>query len=315
MRFLPAFLPALLLALFLAIGPARAQAPVTIVVNFGAGGSADRMARLVAPGMQEVLGTPVVVKNTTGAAGAIGAQEVARARPDGTTLLLTTTGPMAIQPHFRPDLPYRLSDFAPVCLLGDAPVMMMAAPASGIRTVADVVARARRANGGFNYGSAGPGSIPHVVMAALSQRAGVALTHIPFRGSAEAIISLLRDDVSIYADLPGGLRANNLVGVGVMAEARTAEFPEVPTLREQGFDLVYSIWAGLYAPAATPPDMLARVEAACRHALQAPAAIEGFARLSTPITFRGQRDFAGFQQAEFEKYRAIVQQAGIRPGD
>ena len=309
------FLLALLLTGVLAIGSARAQSPITIVVNFGAGGSADRMARLVAPGMAEILGAQVVVKNSAGAAGAIGAQEVARARPDGTTLLLSTSGPMVIQPHFRADLPYRLADFAPICLLGDAPVMMMAAPVSGLRNAADVVARARNANGGFNYGSAGPGSIPHIVMAAMAQRAGVPMTHIPFRGSAEAIIALLRDDVSIYADLPGGLRANNLVGIGVMAEQRTAEFPDVPTLREQGFDLVYSIWAGLYAPAATPPAFLARAEAACQQALGSPAAIEGFARLSTPITFRGQRDFAAFQQAESEKFRAVVQAAGIRPGD
>jgi tripartite-type tricarboxylate transporter receptor subunit TctC len=240
---------------------------------------------------------------------------VARARPDAGTLLLTTTGPMAIQPHFRSDLPYKLSDFAPVCLLGDAPVMMMAAPASGLRNVADVVARVRQRNGGFNYGSAGPGSIPHVVMAALALRAGVPMTHVPFRGSAEAIIALLRDDVSIYADLPGGLRQNNLVPVGVMAAARTAEFPETPTLREQGFDLVYSIWGGLYAPAGSPQPTLDRLEAACARALQARPVVEGFERIATPITFRGQRDFAAFQAAEVEKFRSVVQAAGIRPGD
>ncbi len=299
----------------LTLGTARAQAPITIVVNFGAGGSADRMARLIAPELSEALGASVVVKNTTGAAGAIGAAEVARARADGTTLLLSTTGAMAIQPHFRRDLPYRVADFAPICLLGDAPVMMMAAPNSALRSVADVVARARQANGGFNYGSAGPGSIPHIVMAALAQSSGTSMTHVPFRGSAEAVIALLRGDVAIYADLPGPMQANNLVGVGVMAERRTAEFPEVPTLREQGVDLVYSIWAGLYAPAATPPAFLARAEAACQRALAAPAVVEGFARLATPITFRGQRDFAALQQAELEKFRAVIEAAGLRPGD
>ncbi|RVT90008.1 tripartite tricarboxylate transporter substrate binding protein [Rhodovarius crocodyli] len=297
-----------------AMASAVAQNASTIVVNFGSGGSADRMARLIAPEMGTVLGTQVVVKNTTGAAGAIGATEVARARADGTTLLLTTTGPMAIQPHFRADLPYRVADFAPVCLLGDAPVMMMAAPVSGIRSVADLLARARRDNG-INYGSAGPGSIPHIVMAALAQSSGAQMTHVPFRGSAEAIIALLRDDVSVYADLPGGLRANNLVPVGVMAAARTAEFPETPTLREQGVDMVYSIWAGLYAPAATPPATLARLEAACRSALGAASVIDGFARLATPITFRGQADFAAFQAAELEKFRQVIQSAGLRPGD
>jgi tripartite-type tricarboxylate transporter receptor subunit TctC len=294
---------------------AQAQTPITIVVNFAAGGSADRMARLIAPEMAETLGSQLVVKNVTGAAGAIGAAEVARARPDGNTLLLSTTGPMAIQPFFRSDLPYRVADFAPICLLGDAPVMMMAAPISGLRTVQDVVERARQTGGGFNYGSAGPGSLPHIVMAALAQTASVPMTHIPFRGSSEAIIALLRNDISIYADLPGPLRANNLIGVGVMAESRTAEFPGTPTLREQGFDLVYSIWAGLYAPAGTPQAFLARAEAACEKALRVPAVVEGFARLSTPITFRGQRDFALMQQAELEKFRTIVQGAGLKPGD
>jgi tripartite-type tricarboxylate transporter receptor subunit TctC len=304
-----------LLLSVLSLPNAWAQSAITIVVNFAAGGSADRMARLLAPEMAEALGTQVVVKNSTGAAGAIGAAEVARARPDATTLLLTTTGPMAIQPHFRTDLPYKISDFAPICLLGDAPVMMMAAPASGLRTVADVLARAGQAKGGFNYGSAGPGSIPHVVMAALALRAGVPMSHVPFRGSSEAIIALLRDDVSIYADLPGGLRQNNLVPVGVMAAQRTAEFPETPTLREQGFDLVYSIWGGLYAPAGSPQPLLDRLEAACARALQASPVIEGFERLATPITFLGQRDFAAFQAAELEKFRTVVQAAGVRPGD
>ena len=295
--------------------PAQAQSPITIVVNFGAGGSADRMARLLAPELSEALGAQVIVKNTTGAAGAIGAAEVARARPDGTTLLLSTTGPMGIQPHFRSDLPYRVADFAPICQVGDAPVMMMSAPDSRVRDLRSLVAEARAARGGFNYGSAGQGSIPHIVMVALARQANVEMTHVPFRGSAEAIIALLRGDVSIYADLPGPLRVNNLQAVGVMAEARTAEFPDVPTLREQGFDLVYSIWAGIFAPAATPPAFLTRAQAACERALRAPAVIEGFERISTPIVFRGQADFATYWAAELEKFRAIVLASGIRPGD
>jgi tripartite-type tricarboxylate transporter receptor subunit TctC len=303
------------LLLLLGAGGAQAQSAVTLVVNFAAGGGADRMGRLLAPEMAPLLGLPVVVKNTSGAAGAIGAQEVARARPDGTTLLLTTTGPMVVQPFFRSDLPYGVADFAPVCQLADAPVVMMAAPASGLRSVQQVVARARQLEGGFNYGSAGPGSIPHIVMAALARATGTEMMHVPFRGSSEAVIALLRDDVSVYADLPGALRGNGLVPVGVMAAGRSAAFPQVPTLREQGIDLVHSIWAGLYAPAGTPAETLARLEAACRHALAAPAVVEGFERLSTPIAFRGRQDFAAFQAAELEKYRAVVLAAGLQPGD
>ena len=310
MRLLP------VLAVLALLAPAaRAQAPITIVVNFAAGGSADRMARLLAPELGEALGTQVVVKTTTGAAGAIGAAEVARARPDGTTLLLTTTGPLGVQPHFRSDLPYRVADFAPLCQLGDAPVMVMSAPGSAVRDAASLVARIRAARGGFNYGSVGPGSIPHIVMVALARQNNLEMTHVPFRGSAEAIIALLRQDVEVYADLPGALRVNNLQAVGVMAESRTAEFPDTPTMREQGYDLVYSIWAGLFAPANTPAAFMERAEAACQRALRAPSVVEGFERLSTPITFRGRSDFGQFWAAELEKYREIVQSAGVRPGD
>ena len=309
---------ALLLLAALALplaGTAQAQAPTTIVVNFAAGGSADRMARLLAPEMAELLGSQVIVKNTTGAAGVIGAAEVARARPDGTTLLLSTTGPMAIQPHIRRDLPYGMADFVPLCQIGDAPVMMMAAPNSPVRDAASLVAQARAARGGFTYGSAGIGSIPHIVMVAMARQANVEMIHVPFRGSAEAIISLLRGDIMVYADLPGPLRVNNLHPVGVMAEARTAEFPEVPTLREQGFDLVHSIWTGLFAPAATPVPVLDRLQAACEYGLQRASVIEGFRRLNMAVVFRDPAAFYGFWQAELAKFEGIVREAGIRPGD
>ncbi len=314
MRLALLFLTALALP-FAASGDARAQPSTTIVVNFGAGGSADRMARLLAPVMSELLSTPVIVKNTTGAAGVIGAAEVARARPDGTTLLLSTTGPMAIQPHIRSDLPYRMADFVPLCQIADAPVMMMAAPTGPVRDAASLVAQARAARGGFTYGSAGQGSIPHIVMVEMARRANVEMTHVPFRGSAEAVISLLRGDVMVYSDLPGPLRANNLHPVGVMAAERTAEFPEVPTLREQGFDLVHSIWAGLFAPAGTPIPVLDRLQAACEYGLQRPPVIEGFRRLDTPVVFRDPAAFYAFWQAELAKFEVIVRESGIRPGD
>jgi tripartite-type tricarboxylate transporter receptor subunit TctC len=302
----------LMLALAL---PARAQAPITIVVNFVAGGPSDLMARLLAPEFSAALGSPVVVKNTVGAAGGIGAAEVARSRPDGTTLLLSPVGAMAIQPHFRADLPYKPGDFAPVCQIADTPVVLMAAPNSGIRTAADLVSRAREARGAFNFASTGPGSMPHIATVALARAAGVEMAHIPFRGNAEAVTALLRGDVGVFADQPGTLRANNLQALAVMAERRTPEFPDVPTLRELGFDLVYSIWSGLFARAGTPADFLDRVEAACERALRSPATVEGFQRLVTPIVFRNQRDFASFWRDESAKFRSILQSAGMRAAD
>ncbi len=300
-----------LLMLALAL-PARAQAPITIVVNFVAGGPSDLMARLLAPELSAALGSPVVVKNSAGAAGGIGAAEVARSRPDGTTLLLSPVGAMAIQPHFRADLPYKPGDFAPICQIADTPVVLMAAPNSGIRTVADLVSRAREAKGAFNFASTGPGSMPHIATVALARAAGMEMTHVPFRGNAEAVTALLRGDVGVFADQPGTLRANNLQALAVMAERRTPEFPDTPTMRELGFDLVYSIWSGLFARAETPADVLDRVEAACERALRSPATVEGFRRLVTPIVFRNQRDFAGFWRDELAKFRSILQSAGMR---
>ncbi len=315
MRILLTGLALVTLAASPASSPAWAQAPITLVVNFVAGGPSDLMGRLLAPELSAAMGTQVVIKNSAGAAGGIGAAEVARARPDGTTLLLSPLGAMTIQPHFRSDLPYRPADFAPICQVADTPVVVMSAPGSPIRSLADAVSRAREADGGFNFASTGPGSLPHIATVALARSAGVRMTHIPYRGNAEAVTALLRGDVSIFADQPGTLRANNLQALALLAERRTPEFPDTPTAREQGLDLIYSIWSGIFAPTGTPPEFLARMEAACERALRRPAVIEGFQRLATPIIFRNQRDFAAFWAAELEKFRGIVQAAGIRPGD
>lgn len=318
MRLLLAGAMALGLAGASAIGfalPAQAQASITVVVNFVAGGPSDLMGRLLAPELSAALGTQVVIKNSAGAAGGIGAGEVARARPDGTTLLLSPIGAMAIQPHFRTDLPYRPADFAPICQVADTPVVVMSAPDSPIRDLPILLSRAREGRGAFNFGSTGPGSLPHIATVALARAAGVEMTHVPYRGNAEAVTALLRGDVGIFADQPGTLRGNNLHAVAIMSERRVPEFPQTPTLREQGLDIVYSIWSGLFAPAGTPPEFLARAEAACQRALAAPAVIAGFDRLATPIIFRNQRDFAAFWASELEKFRGVVQSAGLRPGD
>ena len=296
------------------VAPAQAQVPITLIVNFVAGGPSDLMARLLAPELSARLGTQMLIRNAIGAGGGIGAAEAARARPDGTTLLLSPLGALVLQPSFRSDLPYRPSDLAPICQVADTPVVLMAAPA-GPRNLAELLSRAREANGAFAYASTGPGSMPHVATVALARSAGVAMTHIPFRGNAEAVISMLRGDVGVFADQPGTLRANDLRALALFAATRSPEFPETPTLRELGHDLVYSIWSGLFAPTGTPAEFLARVEAACAAALRSPAVVEGFGRLATPILYRDSAAFSVFIAAEFEKFRGVIQAAGIRPGD
>jgi tripartite-type tricarboxylate transporter receptor subunit TctC len=198
--------------------------------------------------------------------------------------------------------------------VADTPVVVMAAP-GGPRSLAEVAARAREARGGFNYASTGPGSMPHIATVAMARALGVEMTHVPFRGNAEAVVALLRGDVGLFADQPGTLRANNLHAVAVLAERRVAEFPETPTLREMGHDIVYGIWSGLFAPAGTPPEVVARLDAACARALRAPAVVEAFGRLATPIVYRDSRAFLAFRDDELEKFAGVMRAAGIRPGD
>ena len=174
-------------SLLLSALPAAAQ--VQMVVNFSAGGPSDIVARLMQNEMSAALGQPIVVRNVAGASGTIGTLEVARARSDGQTLLMTPVGPVAIQPHLRRGLAYNLDSFAPICQVADSPVVMMTQRNSGLRTVADVVARARAQGQSFPYASSGIGTIPHIAMVALTRLANVEMNHIPYRGSGEVMLA------------------------------------------------------------------------------------------------------------------------------
>ncbi len=293
--------------------PARAQ--VQMVVNFAAGGPSDIVARMMQNEMGAALGQPVVVRNVAGAGGTIGTAEVARARPDGQTLLFSPVGPVAIQPHFRRGLSYGLENFAAICQVADSPVVMMTPRNSGLRTVADVVARGRAQGQGFPFASTGAGSIPHISMVALMRLANIELNHIPYRGSGEVMLAFQQGQVQLFTDQTLLIRQYELHPIAFLTEARNPDFPEVPTMREAGFDLVYSIWSGLYAPAGTPEAVLARLEAACARAIRHPEVVAGMARVAQPILYRDRAAFAAFSQAESQKFRALIEAAGLRSAE
>ncbi|HEV7266567.1 MAG TPA: tripartite tricarboxylate transporter substrate binding protein [Falsiroseomonas sp.] len=304
---------AALAATFSLGAPAAAQ--TTLVIGFPAGGATDIIGRLMQPVLAEALGNPVVIHNAGGAAGTIGANNVARARPDGNTLLLTPAGPMVIQPHFRTNLPYRVESLAPVCQVADSPVVLMTQANSRFRTVADVIGTARAKPGEVPFASTGPGTIPHIVMVALTQRAGVRMNHIPFRGSGDVMLAFQQGHVQLFADQTPLIRQYDLHPIATFTEQRLADFPDTPTLRESGHDIVYSIWSGLYAPAGTPDAVLARLEGACARTMQAPAVVAGFARVNQPIRYRDRAAFGAFTTAESAKFRDLVQSTGIRAAE
>lgn len=298
--------------LALLAGTAQAQAPVTLVVNFAAGGPTDITARLLAPELTAALGAQVVVKTVAGASGTIGAAEVARARPDGQTLLFSPVGPLAIQPHFQARIPYRAADFAPVCQVTETPVVMMTPGNSGLRTLTDVAARARGEAGGMPYASTGPGTLPHIAMVAWTRAAGLDMVHVPFRGAGEVMVAFQQGSVAVFSDQPAVIRQHGLHAIAVFAPERTPELPGVPTMRELGHDLRYTIWQGLFAPAGLAPPLLARLEAACAAAVRTPAVIDGLARIQMPLVVRDAPGLAAFLAVESEKFAALIEATGMR---
>ncbi len=291
--------------------PAAAQNAVTMIVGYPPGGASDLMARLMQPELSAALGAQVVVKNSPGANGTVGALELARARPDGNTILLAPGGSLVLSPHTR-GVPFRQEDLSPVCQVSAALVVMMTQQDSGLRTVADVVARAKQAPGAFAYASTGPGGTPHISMIALERLAGIEMNHIPFRGSGEVMQAMASKQVPLFTDQGNLVRQYNLHPIAVFSEARRREFPETPTMRELGYDLVFTIWSGLYAPAGTPTAILDRIEAACQRMMASPVVVEGLGRMDMPIQYRSRADFTSYHAAEYARFGKLVQEFNLR---
>ncbi|WP_158292007.1 Bug family tripartite tricarboxylate transporter substrate binding protein [Paracraurococcus ruber] len=296
-------------------GPARAQSAAVIVTSFGPASAADIVARLLAAEFQPLLGRPFAVKNVTGAAGTIAVNEVVRARPDGETLLFTPIGPIAIQPSFLRNAGYKASDLAPICMVNRAPLIMMTPQGSGLRTVADVVKRAKQAAAPMPYASTGMGTTPHLSMVTFARAASLKMDHIVYRGPSDVMVAFQQGAVEIFNDHPSSVRANNLHPIAVLNPERVPDFPDLPTMREQGFDVNFAIWHGLFAPAATPPAVIARYEAACETAVRSEAMRVGHERITTPIVFQNARDFGATVAADARTMASVIEEGGLRQAE
>nr|WP_314069639.1 tripartite tricarboxylate transporter substrate binding protein [uncultured Roseococcus sp.] len=290
---------------------AQAQSPVTMIVPYPPGGATDLMARLVQPELSAALGATVVIKNSAGANGTVGAMEMARSRSDGTTILFTTGTSLVLTPHTR-GAPFRQDQFIPVCQTSAALVVMMTPQNSGLRTLQDVVARARQDAGAFPYASTGPGGTPHITMVSLERMTGISMNHIPFRGSGEVMQALAANQVQLFTDQGNLVRQYHLHPIAVFSETRRPEFPDTPTMRELGHDLVFTIWSGIYLPAGTPDAIVDRISEGCLRTMAAPAVVEGLRRMDMPIQARGRAEFSAFHAAEYERFGRLVEQFNLR---
>jgi tripartite-type tricarboxylate transporter receptor subunit TctC len=288
-----------------------------IVVPFAPGSFTDISARLLSQELTGQLGQTVVVENRGGAGGTLGANAVARAAPDGLTLLLTDNS-FAISPSLYPTLPYDpLADLVQVSRIADSPSILLVRPGLGVRDVAGLVAMARARPGELSFGSGGQGSSAHLAMELLLNVTGTRMLHVPFRGVAAAISEVIagRVDMAI-ASLASGVahvRAGTLLGLGVTGAQRAAALPDVPTFIEAGvprYDMVY--WWGVAAPRGTPEPVVARLNAEIATALRSPRLVEAFAAAGAAPAHSTPAAMAAHLAQEIAQWREVVQRAGVK---
>ena len=255
--------------------PAFPSKPLKIVVPYAPGGFTDIVARLVAERLADSLKQPVLVENKPGASTILGAEAVARAAPDGYTLLMATTTTLSTNPLMFRKLPYKAADFAPVALTGLTPFVLVAHPSVPVSDAAGLVAYARANPGKLNYAMLGPGSSTHLVDEMLRAQAKVDIRDVPYKGSGPANTDLLAGHVQLNFDAVSTaaprVRSGQLKGLGITAETRSPLLPQVPTFKESGLpQMVAYSWYGLLAPAATPPQVIERLHQAVREVLAVP---------------------------------------------
>jgi tripartite-type tricarboxylate transporter receptor subunit TctC len=293
--------------------PSRA---IRLVVPLSPGGFADVPARILAPRLSAALGRPMVVENRPGAGGSIGAQDVAKAAPDGHTLLFTAT-PHVISAHLYRALPYdTLKDFASVALVGSGPyALVVNAQRLPVGSVRELVAAAKAQPGRIDFASSGNGSAQHLVGALFNVMAGVELNHVPYKGSGTAMQDLLGGQVPVsFAGIPNvlsAIRAGKLRALAVTTAKRWSELPEVPTLSEAGVPgYEATLWLGLAAPAATPVEIVQRLYAETAKALQEPELQQNFRIAGVEAATMNPQEFGAFLRAEHDKWGKLVRQTG-----
>ena len=291
--------------------------PIRVIVPFAAGGAADAVARIVGKYIGDALGQPVVVEDRGGAGGIIGAEIVKNAEPDGYTLLLGQSGPISINPGIYTKLSYDPEkDFAPISMTTAYPYILVVNPSLGVKTVAELVALAKSKPGQLNYGTAGVGVSNHLVTELFDDKAGIKMTHVPYRGTSLAVADLLAGHVEVvFADPVSALsqvRAGKLIALAVTSKERSPVAPDVPTIAESGYPGFDAIaWHGFMAPAGTPQPVIDRLNAEILKALKDPPSAKLIEQQAMQIVGNSPQEFAGFIKQDIELWKDVAKQAKV----
>ena len=293
--------------------------PVRIVVPFPPGGSTDLLARRIAEKWQQSLGQPVIVENRPGAGGVTGSDFVARAAPDGHTLVMGVTGSHGVSISLNPRLPYHpLRSFEPVSRVVSAPLVIVVGSAVPARTLAEYVAAARAKPGEITHSSPGVGTSMHLTGEMFNAAAGTQLVHIPYKGSAGAINDLMGGQVqSMFSDFLVALphvESGRIRALAVTSARRHPLMPNVPTVAESGYPGFEALsWQGLFAPAGTPREVVERLNAETQKALASPDIRDFFSRQGFEVGGNTPAEFRAFIEAEIPKWAKVVKEAGLTP--
>ena len=291
--------------------------PIRIVNGFAAGGGSDILLRALLPAFSEKLGQPLVVDYRVGAGGNVAIEAVTRAAPDGYTLLMGFAG-LATAPFLNAKLPFDpIKDLAPVTLVGVVPNVLMVHPALPVKSVRDFVAYARANPGKLNFTSPGAGTTQHLVGELFKLAAGIDMVHIPYKGGGQAQADVVGGQAqSLFNVVPTALpmiRADKLRAIAVTGQTRSEALPEVPTMIEAGYPGVTAVtWNGILAPAGTPREIVARLNAAMVSVLRTAEMKEQLAKLGQEVAWSTPEEFAQFLRDETEKWRKVIASAGLK---
>ncbi|MGB6104651.1 MAG: tripartite tricarboxylate transporter substrate binding protein [Pusillimonas sp.] len=293
--------------------------PITVVVGFPPGTSVDNVARILAEQFSKRWKQPVIVDNRAGASGAIGAASVSRANADGYTLLLSSSGPMTINPHVRQNLNYSpLKDFAPIGQSALLPYMLVSNPSLPASTVGDLAALAKKDPEKYTYGSIGTGSTSHLIMALLLDASDIKMTHVPYGGSGQVQTDVIAGNIdmafdTVVANMPM-VKSGRLKAIAVSTPERSPLMPEVPTVAEQGYpDFSASAWLGFFAPANTPDDVVQKISTTLNESLQEPEVAAKLSALGLEVRFSDTpADFRKMVEDEYGRWSQVVKNIGVK---
>lgn len=292
--------------------------PIRMIVPFPAGGGSDTMGRILGQKLGERLGQQIVIENRPGAGGSIGADLAAKAPPDGYTILLGSTSELVQYPNVNPKIPYNpLRDFAPVAMVGTVPLVLIVHPSLPVKNVKELIGLAKARPGSINFGSAGNGSTTHLAVELFILVTGVKMTHVPYKGSPQAVTDLVAGNVQLgIPTMPaalGFIHAGRVRALGVSTARRTPVLPDVPSMSEagvRGYDT--ALWTAVLVPAATPRDVVSRLHGEIVKVLELSDVRESLAKQGAQAQSSSPEELAAYMRAELGQWAKVVKAADVR---